>query len=59
MKLKCKNKDCDSNVNGDEPQFSVNITVDEDGDVCESAKSIEGKYFTCNYCSDNAEWKDV
>jgi len=56
MKLRCKNPECVSNTDGDSPCFTVNMTVDEDGDACESARKIEGEYFTCCHCADNAEW---
>jgi len=56
MKLHCLNEECSSNTNGDAPLFTVNMTVDEDGDACESARKIDGEYFTCCYCESNAEW---
>jgi len=56
MKLRCLNPECESNTGNDSPLFTVNMTVDEDGDACESARKIDGMYFTCCYCQSNAEW---
>lgn len=56
MKLKCKNKECESNISDENPCFTVNMTVDEDGVACEPAKHIDGEYFTCCHCGGKAEW---
>ena len=58
MKLQCTNPECESIIGDDTPVFTVNLTVDEDGEACSSAQSVEGKYFTCCYCEGSAEWKD-
>ena len=53
-KLKCKNPDCPSNTDGENPYFSVSISVGDDGELCESVLDINGEYFNCNYCDDTA-----
>jgi hypothetical protein len=57
MRLQCKNPECDSRIDeGQEPLFTVNLTVDSSGSACESARKIDGDYFTCCFCQDTAEW---
>lgn len=56
MKLRCVNPECDSRCEDDIPMFTVNLTVDEEGDPCEAAYKIDGEYFTCCHCGDIAEW---
>jgi hypothetical protein len=58
MKLRCINPECPSRTGDELPCFTVNMTVDQDGDACETARHIDGKYFTCCNCADNAEWVD-
>ena len=57
QKLRCTNEECPSHVDDTEtPVFTVNMTVDGDGDVCEPAYKIPGKYFVCCFCESEAEW---
>ena len=35
--------------------FTLNVTVDEDRDVCENLHKVEAQFFTCVYCQDRAE----
>ena len=56
MKLRCKNPECESNTENANSCFTVNMTVDEDGDACESVRKIDGEYFTCCHCGGEGEW---
>lgn len=59
QKLRCVDRFCESNAGDVAPTFTVNMTVDEDGDACETAQQIDGQFFTCNYCGEPAEWYEV
>jgi len=59
MRLRCTNPECPSRASDELPYFTVNMTVDQDGDPCgETPQDIDGEDFTCRYCGDNAEWVD-
>ena len=55
-RLRCTNEDCCSHDERNFPSFTVSLRVDEDGNVDETIKSIEGECFTCNFCHSPAEW---
>jgi hypothetical protein len=44
MHLVCTNEDCESNTEGQQAAFNVNLTVGEDGEVTESIMRIPGEY---------------
>ncbi|SHH51644.1 hypothetical protein [Ferrimonas marina] len=50
-KLQCTNRDCEGT---ESPSFSVNLTVDENGQVAENPDKIAADQFTCNYCESAA-----
>ena len=52
--LRCSNPECESR-HEETPMFTLNVTVDEDRDVCESLRKVEAKFFVCVYCNDIAE----
>jgi len=52
--LKCSNPKCETHK-GDEPMFTVNITVGDKYEVAEVIHKIPHQYFICVYCDSEAE----
>ena len=57
-KLVCTNECCPTKTEGQEPVFNINLSVDADGGVVETISRIDGEFFECCYCHEEAEWKE-
>ena len=58
--LQCSNEECESRTSeGTMPMFTAGITVYEDRAVAESIRKIPARHFTCCYCHEVAQDKEM